>query len=192
MKRCKRKKANWGGAASAIFNAGLNLMVNRAKQDEENEIVNMQNAITKSQAIAAETSNLAKNMNEFLQNSQNIYKDLNKTVQKYGGKKIIKKIKRKKAEWGTDDTTDFTGSVIANGINALSGYMNTLQDAINSKNTLKSNTALISAKNKPHNFGMRFITADELGTPTSDTRTYMFREKFGGKCVKGRKNFYLS
>lgn len=192
MKICKRKKANWGGAAGAIFNSAINFMANRAMEDEKTELINMQNALMKSQAITAETSNLAKNMNEFLQNSQNIYKDLNRSVQKYGGKKIVKKIKRKKAEWGTNDTADFTGSIVSNGFNVLGSYINNLQDVINGKNTLKSNTALIAAKNKPHNFGMRFITANELGIPTSDTKTYMLREKFGGKCIKGRKNFYLS
>jgi len=90
MKRCKkcnRNKAFFGALINGAISTINTILSNRQASQQAAE----QSAFNRNQAMFAQVNNLANSYNQSLGNSQDIYKELNKSVTKYGGKKMIKK-----------------------------------------------------------------------------------------------------
>ena len=185
-----RKKAFWGAIVGGLIGAGASLLGSKLSADQNERNAEKQLELAKRENEISQTQQLATAMNEQLAGSQQYYNDLRKSVHKCGGKI---KVKRKKAEWGINDT----GAVISSGLSALGGIGSTLI-------TNNSNQKVFDANIEQQN--MRFVNqhqVNNLGIKRKDgfdfiddiqsIGTIPQREMFGGKRqMKGKKNLYLS
>lgn len=191
-KVCKnnRKKAFWGAIVNSLIGAGVNLLGSKLSADQNERNAERQLELVKRENEISQTQQLATAMNQQLAGSQQYYNDLRRSVHKCGGKI---KIKRKKAEWGINDT----GSIISSGLGALgeigsSIITNNSNQKIFDANIEQQNIRFAN-QNQVNNLGIKRKEGFNFIDDTQSVGTIPQREKFGGKrIIKQRKNLYLS
>ena len=191
-KVCKnnRKKAFWGAIVGNLIGTGTSLLRSKLTADQNERNAEKQLELAKLENEISQTQQLATAMNQQLAGSQQYYNDLRKSVHKYGGKI---KTKRKKAEWGANDT----GAVISSGLGAFgeigsSIITNTSNQKIFDAN-IEQQKMRFANQNQVNNLGIKRKEGFNFIDDVQSIGTITQREKFGGKrIIKPRKNLYLS